>query len=101
MAFTLSPTCKALDTNMGGKKKRKSNDLHRQVRMGMEREVMLLSLVLVEAQSPGTVLTTGGSAKGAGEWLPVRLLIEVLGENIADDFRAIQTQRDSWWRNAE
>jgi hypothetical protein len=42
MTFTLSPTCKALDMNMGEKKKRESNDLHRQVRMGMEVEVMLL-----------------------------------------------------------
>src|SRR2546423_15007500 len=34
MSFTLSPTCKALDTNMGERKRGESHDLHRQVRMG-------------------------------------------------------------------
>jgi len=44
-----------------------------------------------EAQSLRTLLTTGGLAKGAGEWLPVRL-----GETIARRF-----PRHSTWSGGE
>jgi hypothetical protein len=89
MTFTLSPACKVLDIKMGEKKKRESNDLHRQIRIGMEMEVMLLSWPPVEAQSLRVPLVTGGLTKGAGEWLPVRLLIDPWeGRTSQDNFRA-------------
>ena len=63
MTLTLSPTCNALDTNMGGKKKRESNDFHRLVHMGMGAEVILSGLIPCKAQSLRTPLTTGGFVK--------------------------------------
>jgi hypothetical protein len=77
--FTLSPTCKALDTNMGEKKKRESDNLHRPVHMGTETESRVDPPA--KAQSLRTPLTTGGFVKRSqASGCPYGLVIEPLGE---------------------
>ena len=70
--------------------------------MGMEMEGHAPELAHAEAQSLGTVLTTGGLAKGAGEWLPVRLLIDLLGrehrKTISAPFNLVRWEcEDAFW----